>query len=71
MKVTAEVLREIKTVRQFAMEDEETSNYSRSGLGRHLMVQVRNFEIDLGFASQFSDPGCAGAPFEPMYFSTA
>ena len=41
MKVTAEVLREIKTVRQFAMEDEETSNYSRSGLGRHLMVQVR------------------------------
>ena len=39
VKVTAEVLREIKTVRQFAMESEETANYSRSGLGRHLMVQ--------------------------------
>ena len=39
VKLTAEVLREIKTVRQFAMEAEETANYARNGLERHEMVQ--------------------------------
>jgi hypothetical protein len=39
VKSTSEVLRQIKTVRQFAMEPEETANYACSGLKRHLMVQ--------------------------------
>jgi hypothetical protein len=44
--VTAEVLREIKTVRQFAMEGEETSNYARSGLGRQLMVSPKRLVVE-------------------------
>ena len=39
VKLTSEVLREIKTVRQFAMENEEAASYAKNGLGRHLMVQ--------------------------------
>lgn len=39
IKQTSEVLREIKTVRQFAMEQKEAANYMRSGLARHYMVE--------------------------------
>ena len=39
IKTTSEVLREIKTVRQFAMESKEAANYGGAGLARHFMVQ--------------------------------
>ena len=39
IKDTAEVLREIKTVRQFAMETNEAANYARAGEGRYQMVE--------------------------------
>lgn len=39
IKQTSEVLREIKTVRQFAMEQKEAANYMRAGLARHYMVE--------------------------------
>lgn len=39
IKDTSEILREIKTVRQFAMETAEAANYARAGLARHFMVE--------------------------------
>jgi len=39
IKSTSEVLREIKTVRQFAMETQEAANYARAGRARHFMVE--------------------------------
>lgn len=39
IKATSEVLREIKTVRQFAMEANEAANYMRAGITKHEMVE--------------------------------
>jgi hypothetical protein len=39
---TSEILREIKTVRQFAMEATEATNYARGELTRHLLAENGN-----------------------------
>ena len=39
---TSETLREIKTVRQFAMESQEAANYARGELTRHMLSEKSN-----------------------------
>eukprot|EP00618_Florenciella_parvula_P012341 CAMPEP_0119473752 /NCGR_PEP_ID=MMETSP1344-20130328/5260_1 /TAXON_ID=236787 /ORGANISM="Florenciella parvula, Strain CCMP2471" /LENGTH=849 /DNA_ID=CAMNT_0007506925 /DNA_START=1218 /DNA_END=3767 /DNA_ORIENTATION=- len=39
VRVTSEVLRQIKTVRQFAMEPQSAAQFARSNISRHMMVE--------------------------------
>lgn len=57
VSTTSEVLREIKTVRQFAMEPREAVNYARKTVARDAMVgrvQVRGPGADLLRRLRFS-----------------
>ena len=40
LAATSEILKEVKTVRQFAQEPEETANYRRGELARHTFVEA-------------------------------